>query len=53
MGLPTMTLKINDSTLYPGYSMPIDHCPVKGRNGVEKFFQNEMKNGVANIQVEK
>jgi hypothetical protein len=30
--------------------MPNDHSPVKGRNGIEKFFQKDMADGVASAQ---
>jgi hypothetical protein len=34
-----------------GYFMPNGHSPVKGRNGIEKFFQKDMAEGVASAQV--
>ncbi|KAL3071129.1 hypothetical protein niasHS_015871 [Heterodera schachtii] len=34
-----------------GYFMPNGHSPVKGRSGIEKFFQKDMADGVSSAQI--
>lgn len=34
-----------------GYFMPNGHSPVKGRSGIEAFFQKDMADGVSSAQV--
>jgi ketosteroid isomerase-like protein len=34
-----------------GYFMPNGHSPVKGRAGIQKYFQQDMADGVSSAQV--
>uniref|UniRef100_A0A183CQP0 DUF4440 domain-containing protein n=1 Tax=Globodera pallida TaxID=36090 RepID=A0A183CQP0_GLOPA len=34
-----------------GFFMPNGHSPVKGRSGIEKFFQKDMADGVTSAQI--
>jgi ketosteroid isomerase-like protein len=34
-----------------GYFMPNGHSPVKGRAGIEKYFRQDMADGVTSAQV--